>query len=1522
MGHSLASANALRLAFLFVAILLAAQAASGQVATGTPPFGSFSGGPDIVNNANLNAHLQVPVLAKAGRGLPFHYTLSYDSSVWYPSSASGTNTWTPLSNWGWMYITSAALGEVTYKWSQGSCFDKLGNIYYYDIYSNWVYYDPLSAPHPLAGSWEVSDKTVVAPKCTTGGPPYSTQATVSDGSGYTLAVSAAPAATAYSRSGHIVSAPLQSNSGSGSHTDTNGNYFNGTSSGFTDTLDTSAVSISGSGTPSSPITYTYTAASGNQASVTVDYTSYTVQTNFGCSGITEYAATAQNLVSSITLPDGTSYSFTYEVTPGDSHNPHYVTGRPASVTLPTGGTISYGYSGGSNGITCADGSAATLARTTPDGTWTYAHSESGSAWATTLTDPQSNVTTFNFQAVAVASVEYGYETERQVASLETVYTCYQGASFPCNSTAVALPLSQRTVTTSIGGLESQVNTDYNSYGLPTEVDEYGYGSGAVGSLVRKTTTAYNTSLTNNIYDRPATISVYNSSGTLLRQASYSYDGSSLTSTSGTPQHSNPSGSRGNLTGLALSGSGFNNISKSTTFYDTGGAYVLTDFNGAQTTHNSGTGACGNSFDTTISFPLSLSESLAWNCNGAVKTSVTDLNSNATSFSYDNMNRLIETSYPDGGLSKIQYTSATVDDFCSLISGSVTSFCTPGSGSLARHDETLLDGLGRTIHQDLVSDPSGETYVDTTYDSLGRLYTRSNPYRSTSDPTYGKDTYSYDALNRVTKITHADSSYSQISYGSGTQACSASTYGYGYSALYTDESGNQRQTFTDGLGRVIEVDEPNPGSGNSLTWNTCHAYDAQGDLTSVVQGSETRSYSYDGLSRLTQQTTPEGATTYYYYTTSGAALCANNQKLVCRKTDARSITTSYTYDAMDRVTGRSYSNGDASLTYYYDQTSYNGLTITNGKGRRTGMSDGSGQTAWSFDKMGRIVAEERTISSITKTMSYGYNVDGSLASITYPSGRVVNYTYGNDARPVSAVDSANSINYATSATYAPPGEFASMVNGEVSGGFAGITRDASYNNRLFPTALSASSSNGTALSLSYTYFANGNVNVETNGRDNGRTATYTYDALNRVISGSSQATSGSDCWGQSFAYDRYANLTTTSSTQCTAPILNLSVNTNNQITSSGFSYDASGDLTGDGVNSYSWNAEAHLKSAASVTYTYDGDLRRVEKSNGTLYWYCASCGKVLAESDLSGNIISEYTFFNDRRIARRDVSSGNVYYIFTDRLGSYRTLTDSSGNVKGESDYYPFGAERVISSTVTDNFRFTGMEWDSEDGLNHTLYRQYTSAQGRWETPDPKRCCVMFPQGQNLYAYVKDDPTNLIDLLGDDPISGACGGTAWESNAACSGPGGYGGGGDGGGGGGGGVPDCPQSCCDIFTFSSAECTNCAPNCLGDGGGGGGNGGGGGPPQNPPQMPPVVGISQCEGCLGKCLSHYASFQLEPCLKFCVLLGVPQAVKVCVEGCLVTYAGEAALCGAAYAICYTSVLSSGSPVWPSRVPPGHCP
>ena len=79
---------------LFLVLLSAAVAAAQSPATGSPVLGSFTGSPDVIDLANLNAHLSIPVLTKPGRGTDFSYVLSYDTSVW-SKVTSGSTTWQP-----------------------------------------------------------------------------------------------------------------------------------------------------------------------------------------------------------------------------------------------------------------------------------------------------------------------------------------------------------------------------------------------------------------------------------------------------------------------------------------------------------------------------------------------------------------------------------------------------------------------------------------------------------------------------------------------------------------------------------------------------------------------------------------------------------------------------------------------------------------------------------------------------------------------------------------------------------------------------------------------------------------------------------------------------------------------------------------------------------------------------------------------------------------------------------------------------------------------------------------------------------------------------------------------------------------------------------------------------------------------------------------------------------------------------------------------------------------------------------
>jgi RHS repeat-associated protein len=167
---------------------------------------------------------------------------------------------------------------------------------------------------------------------------------------------------------------------------------------------------------------------------------------------------------------------------------------------------------------------------------------------------------------------------------------------------------------------------------------------------------------------------------------------------------------------------------------------------------------------------------------------------------------------------------------------------------------------------------------------------------------------------------------------------------------------------------------------------------------------------------------------------------------------------------------------------------------------------------------------------------------------------------------------------------------------------------------------------------------------------------------------------------------------------------------------------------------------------TAEHAYGGDLRRVEKSNGKLYWY--SGGQVLEETDLSGNLLNDYVYLAGQRVARRD-SSGSVFYYYTDPVvGSTLAIYQSSGSLCYQGVYYPFGGEKVYTNTCAQNYKFTGLERDAESGLDETLNRMYSSNLGRWLEADPVRSRGGNPQLENRYAYVANSPTNRTDRRGD------------------------------------------------------------------------------------------------------------------------------------------------------------------------------
>jgi RHS repeat-associated protein len=1411
-----------------LAMALLTGVASAQVATGTPPFGSFGGGPfDTVNLGNLNVHFAIPVVHKAGRGIPFTYDLSYDSSIWTPVPSSGTTQWQPVSNWGWRGQTEAATGYISVSVAVLICYsgphDPTGDRF---TYSNWVYHDAFGATHVFPGSSELENGTC-------GSTITDMNSAATDGSGYTLTTTNANEnSTIISRGRKIVIPPYTSTTGAATGTDANGNEITVNSSGqFFDTLSsTTPVLTVSSAAPPAATTFTYTAPSGASAAYSMDYTQYTVKTDFLVTGVSEYGPLSNALVSSITLPDGGTYTVTYEKTPGSctplagTYQTNCVTGRIASVTLATGGTIQYAYSGGSSGIE-SDGSTAGLTRTlNPGGEWQYARSLSGSTWTTTVTDPNQNQTVINFaeDGNTTAPTYNFYETQRKVNQLingtqtllATVIRCYNAVYASCATAAVSSPITQTDVYNELpngGNRLSEVL--YNSHGLVTDDKEYNYGvtmGSAPGQtdLVRETATSY-ASLGNGIVNKPSSVTVYDwTSGTKTTIASttYSYDQTTPTATSGTPQHVSITGSRGNLTTLTTATSSTASLSRTFTYYDTGNPNVAKDVNGAQTTYvyssaanpynSSLTASCGNSFATTINEPQSLSRSIQWNCIGGIAEQVTDENGQIVKSGYTDPDfwRPANVYDQENNETTITYIGETAAE------AALQNF---NSGKSASDSRTTVDGFGRIIFNQRKQGPTATDY-DTTevdYNNMGQPYRSTMPYSAAASPSSDNTTApatqtTYDALGRVLTVTDADSG--KVSYT------------YTNNDVLQQVSGTQtfqKQLEYDGLGRltsVCEISSVLPGVGTcgqtktQTGYWTKYTYDALGHLLTVTQNAQAasgsqqqRSFVYDMLGRMTSETNPEsGTSTYQYDSVPSPGVCdgwTSEPGDLMQVNRANGSSVCYVHnDGFHRLT-RTCGTSGTCQAFRYDNsagvtgTRPTGITVNNSLGRMVEAETDNG-TAWppttasiitdewfSYSPRGEITdvyeltphssgyyhttaaywptGALETLSGIPGVPAINYGASGAGLD---GEGRVTQVTAASGTNPVTGVT------YSTSSTTNPLGAVTGVTFGSAD------SDSFSYDPNTGRMTGYTFSVNGNTDAGVLTWNTNGTLNQlaitdHIPGTSDTQTCNYLYDDLQRL--------SSSNCgvlWTQNFTYDAFGNITKNVPTGDNGltflPTYSTSPPTNQFTALPGITpkYDASGNLLTDNLNTYTWEAYGHMSTAstgsATVTATYDALGRMVENNAGGTYaeFIYGPTGAKLAKAN-GTTLVKAFVALPGGAKAVYN-STGLAYYRHSDWLGSSRLTSTATKptSMYSSTAYAPFGEVQQNQTSGSADASFTGQDQDTLSSLYDFPARRQSPSQGRWISPDPAglgAVSLANPQSWNRYAYVNNNPLALTDPAG-------------------------------------------------------------------------------------------------------------------------------------------------------------------------------
>jgi RHS repeat-associated protein len=190
------------------------------------------------------------------------------------------------------------------------------------------------------------------------------------------------------------------------------------------------------------------------------------------------------------------------------------------------------------------------------------------------------------------------------------------------------------------------------------------------------------------------------------------------------------------------------------------------------------------------------------------------------------------------------------------------------------------------------------------------------------------------------------------------------------------------------------------------------------------------------------------------------------------------------------------------------------------------------------------------------------------------------------------------------------------------------------------------------------------------------------------------------------------------------------------------YDNGGNVVGDGVNTYVWNARDQLVGISGLvgaSFQYDGLGRRIRNASGNSVLFDGAnsvqelSGSTVVANSLLGATDELFLWANQ---------SGSSSAVLRDAQNSTIALVDSSGLIQTQYTFDPFGNTTVGGTASTLGNQYTGRENDGT-GLYYNRARYYAPALHRFVSEDPHGGGV----GRSKYLYVDDDPVNVTDPTG-------------------------------------------------------------------------------------------------------------------------------------------------------------------------------
>ena len=737
-------------------------------------------------------------------------------------------------------------------------------------------------------------------------------------------------------------------------------------------------------------------------------------------------------------------------------------------------------------------------------------------------------------------------------------------------------------------------------------------------------------------------------------------------------------------------------------------------------------------------------------------------------------------------------------------GRVTQFFYGGGGNLNRITAPggavtsfTYDDLGRvqTITQP-TADPAVTAVTKLTYEAARTLLTDPNGNRTTYDLTA-------DGWKLVSKATDAAGHVRSATY-TPKQDVTTATNPAGTSAFGYDPAVNGGESLTSttsatGAGssfaytNTAQATRYQPSSGTDAQGRaSTYTYNGAGNrLSSADASSAQASVTYNGDGTVATATSPSGAITSYGYDTVGQltsitppagsslghrSYTYDGHGRMATYTSGRGITETYRYDALDRVLEIDYSDTTPTVTYTYDS-----------RGSIDTRTDASGLTDYGYDPLGRLTS--RTHTTTPAGVSYSYDMAGNLATatngagttsyrydtrnlvteLTAPDGRRITFTHDGSGRRTDTVfhptTGTSYDGYNTTGSFAAHTHTDYDAAGRITrvwtaraGNDADRVSDWSYSYASpGPDSCASAPAAGTDTALRW---------AQTDQRS-GAVTTYCYDQANRLISAT---TPGGDAWA--YTYDGNGNRTKT--VKNGTVVQTLTVNSADQITSSGYAHDGSGNQTsgtGTGIGAATYNGAEQMVTRQPGTtvaaYTYAGtdqtELVTEQPTGGASlqtygYGRTGATGLPLIESHASGTNLNHYLYDPQGTPLALLAYTGQTHYLALDGLGSPVAMVNQSGTHTAAYTYDPYGQVTATSPSGggahnTNIYRFAGGIRDNSSGLVHYGQRWYNPATGRFTQRDSLET-LADPTRANRYEYAAGNPVNYVDPSGADWCGGA------------------------------------------------------------------------------------------------------------------------------------------------------------------------